>query len=136
MLGTFPLAAAGALTDAPWFFPHPVTSTEGLSFLAWAIVLGVAGSWLATWFWVIASRRLPLALSAQLIVSETVFGLFYGFAYQGRWPNLSEGLGALLQILGVAMAVAVFTRSREVSSANASALPAPPDAVTLKTSQS
>jgi drug/metabolite transporter (DMT)-like permease len=136
MLGTFPLAAAGALTDAPWFFPHPVASSEGLSFLAWAIVLGVAGSWLATWFWVIASRRLPLALSAQLIVSETVFGLFYGFAYQGRWPNLSEGLGALLQILGVAMAVAVFTRSREVSSANASALPAPPDAVTLKTSQS
>ncbi|MGO7837681.1 hypothetical protein [Rhizobium leguminosarum] len=60
-----------------------VSGSEVLRFVGWALVMGLAGSWLATWFWVFASRRLPLALAAQLIVAETVFGLAYGFSSRG-----------------------------------------------------
>ncbi|MBC2808082.1 hypothetical protein C3Y94_033735 (plasmid) [Rhizobium ruizarguesonis] len=48
-----------------------VSGSEVLRFVGWALVMGLAGSWLATWFWVFASRRLPLALATQLIVAET-----------------------------------------------------------------
>lgn len=78
-------------------------------FMGWALVMGLAGSWLATWCWVVASRRLPLALAAQLIVAETVFGLAYGFAFEGRWPLWWEVLGAGVQIAGVCCAVKVFS---------------------------
>lgn len=83
---------------APGFWP----------FAAWALLMGIAGSWLATWCWGIASRRLPLALSAQLIVAETVFGLLYGFLFEQRWPVAAEAAGALLQITGVCLAIMVF----------------------------
>ncbi|MGO7136454.1 hypothetical protein AB9E06_37210 [Rhizobium leguminosarum] len=45
--------------------------SETFRFVAWALVMGLAGSWIATWCWVVASCRLSLALSAQLIVAET-----------------------------------------------------------------
>jgi drug/metabolite transporter (DMT)-like permease len=74
--------------------------------------MGLAGSWFATWCWVSASRRLPLALSAQLIVAETVFGLAYGLMFEGRLPSPAEMIGVLLQFAGVCSAIAVFTKPR------------------------
>lgn len=88
-----------------------VSAIDTYNFIAWALLMGLAGSWLATWCWVIASRRLPLALSAQLIVAETVFGLAYGFMFEGRWPTWAEAIGATLQIIGVCSAIAAFTRA-------------------------
>ncbi len=81
------------------------------TFLGWALVLGMAASWIATWCWSIASNRLPLALTAQLIVAETVFGLIFGLMLDGRWPTIAEGSGALLQIAGVLLAVNTFMRN-------------------------
>ncbi len=104
-----------------WFtgqteIPHTaLSSPEGLRFAGWALLLGIAGSWLATWCWVIASNRLPLALSAQLIVAETVFALIYGFAYDGHWPNNSEWLGASFLIVGVLAGVQIFTRKTSLN---------------------
>jgi len=74
--------------------------------------MGLAGSWFATWCWVVASRRLPLALAAQLIVAETIFGLVYGLMFEGRFPSIAEAVGALLQFAGVCMAIAVFGEQR------------------------
>ncbi|MCS0501738.1 DMT family transporter [Ancylobacter mangrovi] len=81
-------------------------------FLAWALGMGVVASWLGTYGWVVASQRLPLALSAQLIVAETVFGLGYGLAFEQRWPSAAETAGAALQLVGVVAAVAIFSRRR------------------------
>lgn len=78
--------------------------------------MGLAGSWFATWCWVIASRRLPLALAAQLIVAETVFGLAYGFMFEGRFPSPAEAIGAAMQFAGVCSAIAVFSKPRAPSS--------------------
>ncbi len=97
-----------------------IGSAESLRFAGWALLLGAAGSWLATWFWVIASQRLSLALSAQLIVSETVFGLLYGFIQDERLPTLIEGGSAVLMVSGVVVAVSLFQRRAGSSAARQS----------------
>jgi drug/metabolite transporter (DMT)-like permease len=113
-LGIMPLVVMVAVGAPSMFGTLPLSSPAGLNFLAWALVMGVVGSWVATWCWSIASRRLPLSLSAQLIVAETVFGLLYGFVYEYRWPALAEWIGILLQLVGAGVAVAVFTGSHRL----------------------
>lgn len=88
------------------------SGAEAARFVAWALLMGLAGSWFATWCWVIASRRLPLALAAQLIVAETIFGLAYGFMFESRFPSPAEMIGVVLQFAGVCSAIAVFSRPR------------------------
>jgi drug/metabolite transporter (DMT)-like permease len=88
------------------------TGDQTFRFVLWAAVMGIAGSWLATLAWMIAARLLPLALAAQLIVAETVFGLFYGFLFEARLPTVAEAGGSLLQLAGVGMAIAVFSPRR------------------------
>ncbi|MFC3058375.1 DMT family transporter [Paenirhodobacter populi] len=109
-------AGVGSLCLLP--LTSPTIPPEGhlTGFILWALVMGLAGSWLATWFWVIASHRLPLALAAQLIVAETVFGLTFGFAFEGRAPSVAEAFGASIQIVGVCLAIWAFqhrNRQRE-----------------------
>lgn len=115
LLTTLPLVPVAILGNITAFPTHALSSPEGLRFVAWSVLLGVAGSWLATWFWVIASKKLPLALSAQLIVTETIFALIYGFAYDGRWPTFHEWLGTIILISGVIGGVRLFRRQDEVA---------------------
>ncbi|MFP3891581.1 DMT family transporter [uncultured Ralstonia sp.] len=72
----------------------------------WLVNAGVAlgASVLGNSLWNAASRKLPLTLSGQMIVFETVFALLYGFVYEGRWPHWLEVLAALLLVGGVALA--------------------------------
>ena len=112
MIATLPLVPIALLTGSTAVMDTSLASPEGITFLAWAILLGSAGSWLATWFWVIASTRLPLALSAQLIVTETLFALFYGFIYERRWPTATESLGTAMLIAGVAIGIQLFRQKR------------------------
>ncbi len=92
----------------PGFEPSAVPADRWVNFLAWSLFMGFAASWLATMLWAQASRRLPVAFMAQLIVSETVFGLLFGFLWEGRGPTPYETVGIVLQIAGVVAAIAVF----------------------------
>ncbi len=112
-IGTLPLIPISWASGASAWPTQALISPAALSFYAWALVLGIAGSWLATLAWVVASRRLPLALSAQLIVAETVFALAYGFAFEVRWPRAAEWLGSGLLVAGVIVGVAVFSARRD-----------------------
>lgn len=106
-------AAIGSLLLLPlasFDLTSTASASEIASFVIWALVMGLAGSWFATWCWVIASRRLPLALAAQLIVAETVFGLAYGFMFEGRFPSPAEAIGVIIQFAGVCSAIAVFSK--------------------------
>lgn len=85
----------------------------------WALVLGVLATWGAGWLWIVASRRLPLAISGQLIVSDTVFGLLYGFMWEHRLPTVSEAAGIVLIFIGITVGIAAFGRT-----ARAIAMPA------------
>jgi drug/metabolite transporter (DMT)-like permease len=112
-------AANGSLLLLPlasFDLADTAAASEISRFLAWALVMGLAGSWFATWCWGIASRRLPLAFAAQLIVAETIFGLAYGFMFEGRFPSPGEAVGATMQFAGVCSAIVVFSKPRAPSS--------------------
>jgi len=75
-------------------------------------VWGASFALLATaggvWAWNIASRSLPVALAAQLIVSETAFGVIGGLIVHARWPTPMEVAGVVVLIAGVVLSVRIF----------------------------
>jgi len=73
----------------------------------WLLNLGLAvgASWLGTGLWNAASKRIPLTLSGQLIVFETLFALLYGFVYDARLPRPLETAAIALLLAGVTWAV-------------------------------
>jgi drug/metabolite transporter (DMT)-like permease len=73
----------------------------------WSVVTIVAlgASVIGNQLWNIASRRVPVTLSGQLLLFETLFGLLYGFLYQHQAPRPLELAAILLLIAGVAGSV-------------------------------
>ncbi|WP_153101682.1 DMT family transporter [Paraburkholderia hayleyella] len=69
------------------------------------LVLAVGASWLGNGLWNAASKRLPLTLSGQLIVFETLFALLYGFVYDHRMPRPLEVAAIVLLMAGVSWSV-------------------------------
>jgi len=51
--------------------------------------------------WNHASRLLPLTMTGQMIVFETLFALLYGFLWEGRWPTMLESVAMVLLVAGV-----------------------------------
>jgi drug/metabolite transporter (DMT)-like permease len=105
MLAFYPAGAAMGLFQLPklGFGWHSAGSLYvwGVSFALLATVCGV-------WAWNIASRNLPVALAAQLIVSETAFGVIGGLAVHVRWPSAVETAGVAILIAGVVLSVRIF----------------------------
>jgi drug/metabolite transporter (DMT)-like permease len=66
---------------------------------------GFGSAWLATILWNVASQRLTASLCGQLIVSETLFALLYSFAWDGRWPTLTQSAACVLFTLGILASV-------------------------------
>ena len=66
--------------------------------------MALGASVLGNSLWNAASRKLPLTLSGQMIVFETVFALLYGFVYEARLPHGLEVVAAVLLVSGVALA--------------------------------
>ncbi|QNR95990.1 DMT family transporter [Stenotrophomonas sp. 169] len=71
--------------------------------LFWVVSAGVAiiASLLGNAFWNRASRLLPLTLTGQMIVFETLFALLYGFGWQRRWPTALELAAIACLVTGV-----------------------------------
>lgn len=86
------LTASDSARDWQWF---------------WIVNAGVAlgASLIGNNLWNIASRLLPLTLSGQMIVFETLFALAYGFAFDHRWPRPLEVSAIVLLMTGVAWSV-------------------------------
>ena len=91
----------------------------------WVLNLGLAvgASWLGNGLWNAAATRLPLTLSGQLIVFETLFALLYGFIYDARMPRPLEIAAIALLSAGVVWSV---TRHSGAQSRPASPLSANP----------
>ena len=87
------------------------------AFLIWSAVLGAGASWGAAALFNMASARLPVALTGQLIVFETVFGAVYVFLAQGRPPSAFELAGFTLAILGIWLSIRVFHARSSLSAA-------------------
>lgn len=97
------------------FFPDPATSA------ATTIAAPVVRDWTLFWicngllalgasvignhFWNVASRRVPVTLTGQLILFETLFALVYGFIHRGFGPRALELTAIVLLVLGVTWSV-------------------------------
>ena len=69
------------------------------------IATGVGSAWLATILWNVASQRLSTSMCGQLIVSETLFALFYSFAWDGQWPTLLQAMACVLFAVGICASI-------------------------------
>jgi drug/metabolite transporter (DMT)-like permease len=65
------------------------------------IATGVGSGWAGSILWNMASQRLSVSLCGQLIVSETLFALFYSFVWDGAWPSVMQAWAAALFTLGI-----------------------------------
>jgi drug/metabolite transporter (DMT)-like permease len=109
-------ASVGFLCFIPvgWYFGLFNLPTIGLGWehaaplYIWGVVLALCASLGAAWAWTIAAQRLPVALAAQLIVMEAVFGTVVGLLVHRRWPSAEELTGMTVLIVGVIAAVRAF----------------------------
>ncbi|MYM37774.1 DMT family transporter [Duganella qianjiadongensis] len=71
--------------------------------LFWMVngVLALGASVIGNHLWNIASRKVPLTLSGQLILFETLFALLYGFIYKQQLPRPLEVAAMILLTCGV-----------------------------------
>lgn len=95
--------AAGAASGRDW-----------TAFWITNFLLALGASVIGNHLWNIASRRVPVTLSGQLILFETLFALLYGFIYKQQWPRMLEGAAILLLAAGVLWSVRVHAMEEEV----------------------
>jgi drug/metabolite transporter (DMT)-like permease len=112
-VATLPLSALGFALFWLWsatLSEHPFAMPWGPQpalFIGLMLAIGLLASWLGTLCWNEASQRLPPALAGQLIVFETLAALAYAFVLRGQWPGPVTGVGVLLLVAGVVMALRV-----------------------------
>ncbi len=75
--------------------------TEWGRFWLISAAVAVLASVLGNACWNRASRHLPLTLTGQMIVFETLFALLYGYVWQRRWPSAMEGVAIVFLVSGV-----------------------------------
>jgi drug/metabolite transporter (DMT)-like permease len=99
-----PAFALGGKVHAPaawgWFW-----------LVSFAVAIGA--SVIGNGLWNAASRLLPLSLSGQLIVFETLFALLYGFLHERRWPRGLETAAIVLMLIGVLWSVRLHQPAKE-----------------------
>ena len=96
------LAFAGVILLPGYDWP---LGPDPARFVALMALLGLCASWLGTLFWNKTSQILPTALSGQMIVFETIFGLSFAFGLRGEWPSATTACGIALLIIGVLFGV-------------------------------
>lgn len=80
-------------------------------------LLALGASVIGNHLWNVASRRVPVTLSGQLILFETLFALLYGFIYKQQFPRPLEMAAIVLLIAGVTWSMHVHAQEEELSPA-------------------
>ena len=121
MSGTIALLV-GALAFALWH--DDVTGAAGAAsgrdwgrFWVCNALLALGASIIGNQLWNVASRRVPVTLSGQLILFETLFALLYGFVYRQLWPRPLESAAIALLVAGVTWAVRAHATPTRISPA-------------------
>lgn len=97
------LGAAGKASGRDWTM-FWITNT----------LLALGASVIGNHLWNVASRRVPVTLSGQLILFETLFALLYGFIYKQEWPRPLELAAIVLLAAGVMWSVRVHAMEEDV----------------------
>jgi drug/metabolite transporter (DMT)-like permease len=114
--------ALGALAFAIWHdeVTGAAAAASGRNWTVFWItngLLALGASVIGNHLWNSASRRVPVTLSGQLILFETLFALLYGFVYAQRLPRGLEIAAIGLLITGVMWSVRVHALEQQVSPA-------------------
>ncbi len=78
---------------------------DAVIFIGLSVFLGIGASWAAGWLFNKASIALPMNLVGQLIVLETVFGIFYVCLYERQVPPAIELAGICAILIGISLSV-------------------------------
>jgi len=89
---------------------HLFATGDWLWLAFWSTVLGLGASWGAAMLFNAAAKNLPVTLTGQLIVFETIFGAFYVFLAEGSPPRLMELAGFALSVLGIWISIRALQR--------------------------
>ncbi|NML59909.1 DMT family transporter [Massilia sp. RP-1-19] len=107
------IALAIALAVLPFFHADVTGAAGAASGRDWTLfwiantLLALGASVIGNHLWNIASRRVAVTLSGQLILFETLFALLYGFIYKQQLPRPLEIAAIVLLVAGVAWSVRV-----------------------------
>lgn len=91
--------AEALLLALPAFALAPAQHGDWTRFAAVSGAIAIASSVIGNAFWNGASRRLPMTLTGQMVIFETLFALFYSFLWDWRLPKLTEIL-AIAALIG------------------------------------
>ena len=82
-------------------------------FIFLLLVAGLVCGWGGMVFWNLMSARLPLALSGQMIVFETIFSVIYALIYRKQAPDWTLVLGMIILLSGVLLSLKFFREATE-----------------------
>jgi len=104
--------AEALLLALPAFTLGPVQQdgSAWLNFIAVSSGIAITASITGNAFWNSASRRLPMTLTGQMVIFETLFALLYSFLWEGRLPRWTELL-AIAALVGAVTWCARLHRS-------------------------
>lgn len=107
--------AEALLLAAPAFFFTSSSHASGEWYWFIAVVTAVAmcASILGNAFWNRASRLLPMTMTGQMILFETLFALLYAFIRETRLPTLMETAAMVLLTAGVLSCTAAHRGSHD-----------------------
>lgn len=94
------------------FASHPSGLAGTQALIVCGLIQGLGATLAGAWAWSIATRRLPLALSGQLIASGSIYATTMGLLINQRWPSPMEALGTGLLFVGVVWAIHAFYRKQ------------------------
>ncbi|KAB8066348.1 DMT family transporter [Janthinobacterium violaceinigrum] len=96
---------AAALALQPAGGPDGGPARDWTHFWLVCLLLALGASVIGNYLWNLASRLVPVTLSGQLILSETLFALLYGFVYAQHMPRPLEWAAMVLLTAGVLWSV-------------------------------
>jgi|JI9StandDraft_1071089.scaffolds.fasta_scaffold10978_6 drug/metabolite transporter (DMT)-like permease len=108
----FILPVAFFYKDTPLVMKYFLFGPSIKKFILGSMALGFVCSWVGGFYWNKASRILPISLSGQLLIFETVFGLLFVYSLEGAFPSLLETSGIVLLLAAVSYGVHLTSRGK------------------------
>ena len=108
MLAFFPIGFSLRLFEIPrlglhWNIAGPL--------IMWATGLAILANFGGASAWTFASKRLPVALAAQMVTMEPISAAILGLLVHQRWPSAMEALGVIFLLVGVIIAIRIFSKA-------------------------
>jgi drug/metabolite transporter (DMT)-like permease len=116
MLVFLPIGMLLDLFEIPRLGLHADTAGPLIMWAAGLAIFANVGGAVA---WTYASQRLPVALAAQMITMEPTSATILGLLVHRRWPSVMEVVGMIVLLVGVIIAIGIFSRSTEEARAPA-----------------